>query len=98
MRMPIMASGETSTTVGPIISMLPAAPGLTVLVSAPDGTDTTGIPPGGGVVGWALIADQAAVGGARVDPVFLAAGKAWTPDQYRATYGQQLDVKVGRER
>ncbi|MGW2594743.1 hypothetical protein ACWCXC_31375 [Streptomyces sp. NPDC001515] len=39
---------------------------------------------------------MAATGGARVEPVFLAAGRAWTPDQYRAAYGQALSVDVGR--
>ncbi|MDR3081614.1 MAG: hypothetical protein LBV60_11935 [Streptomyces sp.] len=79
---------------GNILSVLPATTGLTVLVSAPDGTDATGIPPGGDVVAWAQVADGGAAGGARVDPVFLAAGKTWTPDQYRATYGMQLEVRV----
>ncbi|MFE7233894.1 hypothetical protein ACFVAF_25155 [Streptomyces sp. NPDC057596] len=75
--------------------MTPAAPGLTVEVKAPPGTDTTGVPAGGGVVGWILVDDASTPGGARVDPVFLAAGRAWTPDQYRAAYGQQLEVRVG---
>ncbi|MFE4420455.1 hypothetical protein [Streptomyces sp. NPDC056817] len=74
--------------------MTPAAPGLTAEVAAPPGTDTEGIPAGGGVVGWILVDDPSTPGGARVDPVFLAAGRAWTPDQYRATYGQTLDVRV----
>ncbi|MGW4822509.1 hypothetical protein ACWEP4_26835 [Streptomyces sp. NPDC004227] len=91
-----MTSGVQAA--GPIHGMTPAAPGLTALVSAPPDTDTTGIPAGGGVVGWILVDDGAAVGGARVDPVFLAAGQAWTPDQYRAAYGQQLDVRVGAAR
>ncbi|MBL3664542.1 hypothetical protein JL475_00580 [Streptomyces sp. M2CJ-2] len=76
--------------------MLPACDGLRVQVTAPAGTDTAGVPGGGVVVGWALVADTSAVGGARVEPVFLADGRAWTPDQYRATYGQQLRVQVGR--
>lgn len=48
------------------------------------------------VVGWALVADEEAVGGARVDPVFLAAGRAWTPDQFQAAHGQHLGVVVGQ--
>lgn len=68
------------------------------LAAAPQGTPTEGVPPPGVVVGWVLVADGAAVGGARVEPVFLADGKAWTPDQYRAAYGEQLRVSVGRDR
>lgn len=82
--------------VGDIVGVLPASEGLRVQVAAPAGTDPSGIPPAGVVVGWVLVADGAAVGGARLDPVFLADGRAWTADQYRATYGQQLDVRVGR--
>lgn len=83
-------------TAGGIVGVLPAFAGLSVQVSAPQGADTAGIPPGGIVVGWVVVADTAATGGARVDPVFLADGRAWTPDQYRATFGQGLDVRVGR--
>lgn len=81
---------------GGLLGMMSAAPGLSVLVGAPPGTDVLGIPPGGMVIGWILVADPGSVGGARVDPVFLADGRAWTPDQYRAAYGQQLTVRVGR--
>ena len=83
---------------GAIAGMLPAFDGLSVQVSAPQGTDTTGIPGGGLVVGWVLVADADAAGGARVDPVFLAAGRAFTPDQYRALYGNTLNIQVGRTR
>lgn len=79
-----------------IIGVLPAIPGLSAVVSAPPGTSTEQIPAGGMVVGWVLVADPAAMGGARMDPVFLADGRAFTPDQYRAAYGQQLAVRVGR--
>ncbi|MFJ6566656.1 hypothetical protein ACIQNU_04500 [Streptomyces sp. NPDC091292] len=68
---------------GSIVGMLPALNGLMVQVSAPAGVDTAGVPPGGGVVGWVLVADPDAAGGARLEPVFLAGGRAWTPDQYR---------------
>lgn len=81
---------------GSILSALPAAPGLSVVVGAPPGTDVLGIPAGGAVVGWVLVADPAAIGRARVDPLFLADGRAWTPDQYRAAYGQRLTVRVGK--
>ncbi|MHC3450751.1 hypothetical protein [Streptomyces prasinus] len=83
---------------GGIVGMLPAFDGLRAEITAPPGTDTTGVPGGGVVVGWVLVTDPAAAGGARVEPVFLSAGRAWTPDQYRAAYGQQLTVRVGRER
>lgn len=81
---------------GVVSGLVAASPGLVVEVSAPAGADTAGVPPGGAVVGWVLVADEGAVGGARVDPVFLAAGRAWTPDQFRAAHGQGLGVVVGR--
>ncbi|HEX5543461.1 MAG TPA: hypothetical protein VFX60_18235 [Micromonospora sp.] len=84
----------THAATGEVVGVVAATPGLTVLVSAPPGTDTTGVPAGGVVVAWATIADPGAVGGVRVEPVFLADGRAWTPDQYRAAYGQQLEVRV----
>ncbi|MYS68956.1 hypothetical protein GTY88_00670 [Streptomyces sp. SID5926] len=83
---------------GLIQGMIPALPGLRVDVTAPPGTLTEGVPGGGVLVSWVLVADDESTGGARVDPVFLSAGRAWTPDQFRATYGQQLGVQVGRER
>ncbi|MFJ8923843.1 hypothetical protein ACIREK_30750 [Streptomyces sp. NPDC102415] len=79
---------------GGITGVLPAFAGLRVDVAAPAGVDVAGVPGGGPVVGWVLIVDEEAPGGARVDPVFLAAGRAWTPDQYRAAYGQQLTARV----
>ncbi|MEU8642235.1 hypothetical protein AB0C91_09990 [Streptomyces sp. NPDC048674] len=81
---------------GAITGAFPAHEGLTALVGAPPGTDATGIPPGGSVVAWVLVADEVVAGGARLDPVFLAAGRAWTVDQYRRAYGQELDVRVGQ--
>ncbi|WP_428956236.1 hypothetical protein [Streptomyces sp. cg35] len=79
---------------GSIAGALPAQTGLRVDVTAPAGTDGGNIPAGGAVVAWVLVADSGVAGGARLDPVFLAAGQAWTPDQYRAAYGQALDVRV----
>ncbi|MFJ6363420.1 hypothetical protein ACIQIE_19850 [Streptomyces globisporus] len=81
---------------GGVLGMVPAFDGLRVDVTAPAGTDAAGVPGGGLVVGWVLVADEAAVGGIRVDPVFLAAGRAWTPDQFRKEHGQHLGVIVGR--
>ncbi|MFE3678711.1 hypothetical protein [Streptomyces griseus] len=75
--------------------MVPALPGLRADVTAPPGSDTSAVPGGGVVVGWVLVADEQAVGGTRVDPVFLAAGRAWTPDQLRQEHGQHLGVTVG---
>lgn len=95
--MAILVSSE-SRTPGSIRGVLPAFDGLRADVTAPAGTDPGAAPGGGPVVGWALLDDPASAGGARLEPVFLAAGRAWTPDQYRATYGQQLTVRVGRER
>jgi len=83
---------------GAVSGLVPAAPGLVVQASAPPGTDTTGVPPPGVVVGWVLVTAPDAVGGVRVDPVFLAAGRAVTPDQYRAAYGETLAVHVVRDR
>ncbi|MGC4925530.1 hypothetical protein [Streptomyces sp. DT117] len=80
---------------GAVAGMVPAFAGLRADVTAAPGTDTAGVPGGGVVVGWALVADEQALGGARVDPVFLAAGRAWTPDQFRQEHGQHLGVVVG---
>lgn len=94
--MPALVPGTPAS--GAVTGFVAAEAGWAVEVSAPPGTDTSGAPPGGAVIGWVLVADTAAAGGARVEPVFLTAGRAWTPDQYRAAYGQQLDTAVGRER
>lgn len=89
--MPILTQGPKP---GGITGTLPAFAGLSVQVTAPAGTDTKGIPPGGAVIGWALVTDANAAGGTRIDPAFLADGRTWTPDQYRAAYGQQLGIAV----
>lgn len=81
---------------GGIVGVLPAFDGLRADVTAPAGIDPGAAPGGGPVVGWVLLNDPGAPGGARLAPVFLAAGRAWTPDQYRAAYGQQLGVRVAR--
>ncbi|MBT3077653.1 hypothetical protein KMB26_18740 [Streptomyces sp. CYG20] len=79
---------------GAVVGMVPAFPGLRADVTAPPGSDTAAVPGGGVVVGWVLVADEGSVGGARVDPVFLAEGRAWTPDQFREAHGQHLGVAV----
>lgn len=81
---------------GSIVGVLPAMPGLGVQVSAPAGADVEGVPAAGALVGWVLVADPVAIGGARLDPVFLADGRAVTPDQYRDAYGEQFTVRIGR--
>lgn len=80
---------------GSVVGVLPAYAGLRADITAPAGTDPGSAPGGGAVVGWVLIADGAQAGGARVDPVFLAGGRTWTPDQYRVAYGPQLGVQGG---
>ncbi|MEU2996917.1 hypothetical protein ABZ684_04970 [Streptomyces sp. NPDC006995] len=78
------------------MGVVPAFAGLRADVTAQPGSDTAAVPGGGVVIGWALVADEEAAGGTRVDPVFLAAGRAWTPDQFRAAHGQNLGLVVGR--
>ncbi|TXS40095.1 hypothetical protein EAO72_16885 [Streptomyces sp. or43] len=87
-----------SEVVGPgtIAGALPAFEGLRAEVTAPAGTDAGPAPGGGPVVAWVLLHDPGSPGEARLDPVFLSAGRAWTPDQYRAAYGQQFTVRVVR--
>jgi hypothetical protein len=81
----------------PVISgIVPAAPGFRVTVGAATQEEAEGAPAPSDVVAWATVTDPEAVGGLRVDPVFLAAGRAWTPDQYRTAYGETLTVKVVR--
>lgn len=79
---------------GSIVGALPTTPSLHADITAPAGIDPGNAPGGGAVVGWVLVADRTEPGGARLDPVFLAAGRAWTPDQYRTAYGAQLCVVV----
>ncbi|WP_143589814.1 hypothetical protein [Streptomyces africanus] len=71
-----------------------AAPGMRVEAYAPKNASTTGIPAPSSVVAWAAVADPTAIGGVRVDPVFLADGRTWTPDQFWAAYGAGLELKV----
>lgn len=87
-------TGLAST--GSIIAALPAHAGLRADVTAPASMQPVDAPPGGAVVGWVLVADPNSAGGARLDPVFLADGRTWTPDQYRGAYGSGLTVQVGR--
>ncbi|MYU24643.1 hypothetical protein [Streptomyces sp. SID8352] len=96
--MPFIMQPQPVPPAALISALVPAAGGLRVEVTAPAGVGLSGVPGGGVVVGWVLVADDETTGGARVDPVFLSTGRAWTPDQYRATYGKRLGFVVGRER
>ena len=71
---------------GPMLALIPAPPGLLATAA--------GTPLTGPVVAWALIADTTVAGDNRIDPVLLAAGRAWTPDQIRAAHGAQVTVSV----
>lgn len=86
---------ETATP-GMISSVVAAAPGWRVSATAPAGTDISKVPTPSDVVGWALLASDAEPGGAVVVPVFLADGRTWTPDQFRAAYGAAIDITVTR--
>ncbi|MFS4103749.1 hypothetical protein [Streptomyces sp. PD-S100-1] len=77
---------------GAVTDVIPAAPGWRVDVYAP--AEVEGVPVASAVVAWASIADPDTAGGIRLVPMFLAAGRAWTPDQFKAAYGQTLDVRV----
>ncbi|WP_328545454.1 hypothetical protein [Streptomyces europaeiscabiei] len=79
---------------GTILSVAPATPGWRVEAFAPRGTDTAQMPAPSHVVAWALLTDTIAPGGARVEPVFYAGDRTWTPDQYREAYGEDLTLKV----
>jgi hypothetical protein len=83
---------EESAPVLPVAGIVAAPPGLHVDAYAP--ATTMGVPTPSTVVAWAMFVDPAAVGGMRLDPVFLAAGRAWTPDQFRAVYGELIALEV----
>ncbi|MEU6058012.1 hypothetical protein [Streptomyces sp. NPDC047097] len=96
--MPIVTGVRPEVGVGGIVQVLPASPGWVAVVLAPADVETREVPPGSAVVAWALVEDVSAPGGGRVDPVFLAAGRAWTPDQYQDAFGARLVVQVGAAR
>jgi hypothetical protein len=91
--MPFIASAVPAPGL-PVTGLLPAAPGLRVDAYAPKNVNASGIPTPSSVVAWAQLADPDSVGGVRIDPVFLADGRVWTPDQFRAVYGESLELKV----
>lgn len=75
-----------------VAGFVAAPPGLHVDAYAP--ATVTGVPTPSTVVAWAVFTDPTVAGGMRLDPVFLAAGRAWTPDQFRDAYGQDVELKV----
>jgi hypothetical protein len=79
---------------GAITGIVSAAPGWRVDAYAPQGTPVSEVPTPSHVVAWALIAGEDAAGGATVEPVFVAGERTWTPDQFRAVYGQALTLQV----
>lgn len=86
-------------TRGQLLGLVSAQPGLRVQITAPRGTDPDTIrktPPPGEVLAWTLAVHPDEPGGAVVEPVFLAGGRAWTAEQFRARYGASLDVQVSR--
>ena len=91
--MPILVRDNKAAEV---LSVIPASPGYRIEASMPADMDQRGVAVPTDVVGWAQIADPEAPGGCRVEPVFLANGRAWTPDQYWAKYGPQITLKVTR--
>jgi len=83
--MPIQAPTPVTPAAPAVVAFIAALPGVTVAVGGcPAGAPTSGL-----VVAWAQVSDAAAPGGVRLDPVFVATGRAWTPDQFRAIYGPQ---------
>ena len=83
-----------ASLVGAISGLVAAAPGWRVDAYAPTDTNISIVPIPSHVVAWALIADETEPGGSIVQPVFLAAGRTWTLDQFHAEYGASLELKV----
>ena len=90
--MPLIAYTEPAPAPA-VTGIVPATSGLAVDAYAPRDS-TAGIPTPSSVVAWAVVTDPASAGGVRLEPVFLADGRTWTPDQFRAVYGEQVELKV----
>jgi hypothetical protein len=88
--MPIFTPQER----GAITTLVGAAPGWRVDAYAPSGMDTSKVPTPSHVVGWMLVSTDLEPGGGVVEPVFIAGSRTWTPDQFRAAYGEGLELKV----
>jgi hypothetical protein len=87
----------TSVSMPPALAvtgLVAAVPGLRVEASLPRDASASGIPVPSSVVAWVQLEDPDSAGGVRIEPVFLADGRAWTPDQFRAAYGAGIDLKV----
>lgn len=93
--MPLITGEEQPPSVpGAVLALVPAGFGLRMIVSAPaEGASAVPVP--SAVLAWVLVADSTVAGGARIDPVFLAGGTAWTPDQFRAAFGEGVTIGVG---
>lgn len=89
-----MMTKSGASIVGAISGLVAAAPGWRVDAYAPKDTDISSVPTPSQVVAWALIADETQPGGSIVQPVFLAAGRTWTLDQFHAEYGASVELKV----
>ncbi|QGZ53374.1 hypothetical protein GPZ77_34680 (plasmid) [Streptomyces sp. QHH-9511] len=79
---------------GAVVAVAAAGPGWKVDAFVTRTTLITDIPAPGSVVAWATVADPASTGGVRIDPVFLADGQMWTPDQFRAAFGDTITLRV----
>lgn len=90
--MPIISTAEQSPALA-VAGFVAAPAGLRVLAYA-TADIAANVPSTGSVVAWAQVIDPDAAGGMRLDPVFLAAGRTWTPDQFRAAYGAPIELKV----
>jgi hypothetical protein len=89
--MPILTE---ASAVGAITGIVSAAPGWRIDAYAPPGTDVSKAPTPSHIVAWAQVADETAPGGATVQPVFVAGERTWTPDQFRAAYGADIELKI----
>ncbi|HEX5566005.1 MAG TPA: hypothetical protein VFY14_03530 [Streptomyces sp.] len=78
----------------PVAGFLPAVGGYRMELYGPPDMDQVGLAIPTDVVAWAQVEDPFVPGGCWLDPVFLASGKTWTPDQFRARFGVALELKV----
>jgi hypothetical protein len=82
--MPLLGPSAAAPPVCPVTALVAAVPGYMVTAGAASGP----------VIAWAQVADPQVPGGVRIDPVWIAGGRTWTPDQYRAANGVQRAVTV----
>lgn len=91
--MPMLAEDVAAPSPGAITGLVAAVPGWKVDAYAPRDA-AAGIPTPSSVVAWALVQDDLAPGGATVQPVFYAADRTWTPDQFWEAFGSAVTLKV----